>query len=150
MSGVAGAYITFQIVLKDVYGNVATNAPPNTSIDVKITGPGTVETNHTIAEQGIITVGYTTRTLGKKIQKKFQKISKNSKKFLGTYSISVSVEGVNINGSPFTAVITDGTIDAAFCSATGQGVSAYGNVTTDNTFAITIRDQYQNVITVKK
>ena len=64
MGGIAGTLVTFQIVLKDKYGNIATNANANTQVSVTITGEGNVTQSQSLVENGVVTINYTTIVAG--------------------------------------------------------------------------------------
>lgn len=127
LGGTAGVWIRFTLTLRDRYNNLAYNAPANTSVEFRVQGPGQVQYNQTDVVNGQVILMWTGD-------------------YKASYLLSIRVQGTPITGSPFSASITDGTVDASNCVAQGPGISNQATVTKPNIFNVLLRDAYGNPV----
>jgi hypothetical protein len=65
---------------------------------------------------------------------------------IGEYSLTIKLNGVAIQGSPFTVIASAGTVSITSCVATGEGITT-GKAGITSKFIVTLYDNSGNVVT---
>jgi len=130
-TAVAGIQMTLDIVAKDSYSNVQTNAG-NEEGDflIWLVDGSASTTNGVVVDSGLdgLDGGYTaTYTITDTAE---------------TYTLYITLNGANVASSPYTVTVTPGTLDASTSSA----VILDGRAGETNTFTLYVRDTESNLI----